>query len=78
MLMYLDGEMPVVVLEYGVDGTARILHEDTGRAWWVDGTRIDSQQREKAASSEIPRVCRPVGGAGETGKNGGPKQLPTI
>ena len=37
--MYLDGEMPVVVLAC-VDNTARVLHEDTGRAWWVAVSRL--------------------------------------
>ena len=39
-LVYLDGEMPVVVLEFGGDDEARVLHEDTGRTWWVYISRL--------------------------------------
>jgi len=37
---YLDGEMPVVVLRYNEHDEAQVLHEDTGRAWWVGLERL--------------------------------------
>ena len=38
--VYLDGEMPVVVWDRSDDGLALVLHEDTGRAWCVDVSRL--------------------------------------
>ena len=48
--MYLDGEMPVVVLAC-VDNTARVLHEDTGRAWWVAVSRLTPVAPDRAGGS---------------------------
>lgn len=37
---YLDGEMLVVVLRYNEHDEAQVLHEDTGRVWWVKPERL--------------------------------------
>ena len=49
--MYLDGEMPVVVLAC-VDNTARVLHEDTGRAWWVAVSRLTPVAGDGATATD--------------------------
>ena len=40
-VVYLDGEMPVVILERNIElRNARVLNEDTGRWWWVHVSRL--------------------------------------
>lgn len=39
-MILLDGEMEIIMLEYDGGNRARILHEDTGREWWVDISRL--------------------------------------
>ena len=39
-MILLDGEMEIIMLEYDGGNRARILHEDTGKEWWVDISRL--------------------------------------
>ena len=52
-VMYLDGEMPVVVLERNIElRNARVFNEDTGRWWWVHVSRLTPVAAEDACASD--------------------------
>ena len=39
--MYLDGEMPVIVMEHNIElCNTKVFNEDTGRWWWVHDSRL--------------------------------------
>lgn len=52
-VMYLDGEMPVVVLERNLElRNARVFNEDTGRWWWVHVSRLTPVASDSDRDSE--------------------------